>query len=166
MDLLFHLIVPLAILYFLGIKNRAIFLLLPLAAIFDFTKPFYPRESHSIIILAIILAVIAAFLFFFKIDNKKFILKISAFYMISHLILDLGWYEPFFWPVLKDFYLVNFNVLLKGFIPVINFSISAVQSAPPVPGYPNIFGTESVGLIALMAAIYFYKKIRKNKILK
>ncbi len=163
MDLLFHLIVPLAILYFLGIKNKIVFLLLPLAVVFDFTKPFYPRESHSIIILAIILAAIAVVLAVFKIRNKKFILKISAFYMISHLILDLGWYLPLFWPLIKDFYLLAFNVSLNGLIPVINFSISVLHAAPAVPGYPNIFGTESMGLLALMAAAYFYTKISRKK---
>ena len=163
MDLLFHLIVPLSILYFLGIKNKIIFLLLPLAVVFDFTKPFYPRESHSMIILAIILAAIAAVLISFKVRNKKFILKISAFYMISHLILDLGWYLPLFWPLIKDFYQINLNVSLNGFIPAINFSINALQIPPLQPGVPKIFSTESIGLLALMAAAYFYTKISKKK---
>lgn len=162
MDLFFHIFIPLSLLLLLGIRNKVVFYLLPFAIVLDFAKPFYPRETHSFIIIAAILLFLFLLMKFFKFQHKKLVLGISAFYLLSHILLDFGWHMPLFWPIIRDYYLVTFNVSLHGLLPQLNFGISTVQSFPAKTGDSQILAIESIGSIVLILGTVLSLKFLKK----
>lgn len=169
MDLFFHIFIPLSLLLLFGIRNKLVFYLLPFAIVLDFAKPFYPRETHSFIVIAAILLSLLLLMKIFKFHNMKIVFGISAFYLLSHILLDFGWYMPLFWPIIRDYYLVTFNVSLHGILPALNFGISALPELPAKKVDSVILTIESIAIIVLifgtMAVLKSYK-FHRFKLLK
>lgn len=115
MDPFMHLLLPLLVLLALRVDPKRAFLLAPLAVLPDFDSLFglHRALGHSFIPILVVPLAVVAYAHFRK--NEWYAASVVAlFYLISHVVLDLGG-VAFLWPIVPDqFY----------FEPSITFSAS------------------------------------------
>lgn len=143
-----------------GIRNKWAFLLLPLAVILDFGTVFGMRRGlHSIFIVFGILAIIYALCRIKKIKETRMIIGISAFYLISHLFLDIGGPMSLFWPFITDAYKLTIQIVMQGIIPslVITTETIAIESLEQSHGY--LVSEAGFGLLFAFVIMFAAKKL-------
>jgi len=119
--------VPLGLLALFGIRNKWVFWLLPLTVILDIGTPFnFRRGLHSIFVILAILAAIYAICRLKKIPETKTILGISAFYLASHMFLDIGGPMALFWPFSPEAFTLTIQIAMKNLVPEFIFAINTV----------------------------------------
>jgi len=159
MDLLMHILLPYTVLKSLfRLENRYLLPLLFFSVFQDFDRFLLMRkasESPAFVLLATAAIYMATRQ---RADGKK-ISFIAGFYMLSHLVMDLGSPMPLLWPLDNTFYTVNIYFQLQNLFPVLWWEVTTTLAVKQ--GVGTILWTSSFGLLALLAMVYaFRKKIR------
>ncbi|MDD5148063.1 MAG: hypothetical protein PHH08_01210 [Candidatus ainarchaeum sp.] len=166
MDWVFHILVPLGLLALFGIRNKWVFLLLPLTVILDIgTVIGFRRGLHSVFAAAAILAAIFLLAKWRHPSEAKMIFGISAFYLASHFFLDLGGPMALFWPFSLEAYTLTIQIVIKNLVPQLVLALNAVPIASLEQKAGSLiaeagFGLLSIFLILLAAVQVFSKKTK------
>lgn len=163
MDLVFHILVPLGLLALLGIRNKWIFLLLPLTIILDLGTFFdFRRGLHSIFALLLILAIIFLICKLKNSKETKMVVGISAFYLVSHMFLDIGGPMALFWPFSLDAYILTIKIVIENLFPSFIFKIEVMPIGILEQRAGAIVTEAGFGLIFSLLALLIAKKILKK----
>jgi len=165
MDIAFHIVLPLLVLKLFKVESKWIYLLLPLTILMDLGR-FVGLRKELNSIFFVLVALFLIYIFVRRLQNRNLILGISAFYLFSHLLLDLGYYNPLFWPFIKTFYWIKAEIVLYGLLPVLNFSIETANALPMAPGTGENLGvvvsTLGFALLAILLLPVIIKKFWRH----
>ena len=164
MDWAFHVLIPLGLLALFGIRNKWVFLLLPLTVILDFgTVIDFRRGFHSIFVFLLLLAIIFIACKLKKSAETKMITGISAFYLASHFLLDIGGPMALFWPFSDSAYTVTVKITVQNLIPSLVFAINAVPIGSLVQQAGSLVSEAGFGLLFCFLIMFAaYKTILKK----
>ncbi|MDO8537532.1 MAG: hypothetical protein Q7S21_01475 [archaeon] len=168
MDLVFHYLIPLLVIYFVGIRHKHLHLLAFLAWVPDLEKliPGMGRTIfHNIFFVLIATILIYVFLSVRKVSDKVKVTLLSFFFIFSHLILDLGGPVKLFYPLIDKYFQLEFVIqLVNRKIPMFFFNIKTYDYLTPSQS-PYIITTEGMLIgIAAVALFLFYRSRNKDKI--
>jgi hypothetical protein len=167
LDWIFHILVPFCLLALFGIRNKWVFLLLPLAVILDIGTVFdFRRGFHSVFVALAILAIIFIVYKLKKVSETKTILGISAFYLASHFLLDIGGPMALFWPFSSEAYTLIIQIVLKNLVPQFIFAVNAVPIGSLEQKAGALIGEAGFGLLfsfLIMLAAQFFAKKKQNR---
>lgn len=159
LDLIFHILIPLGLLALFGLRNKWVFLLLPLTIILDLGTPLGVRRGiHSIFVVLLILGIIYLIAHFKSKKDSKIVLGISAFYLFSHLLLDLGGPMALLWPFSSEAFTITIKIMLKNMIPVLVFNLESAAVNPADTAYGTIVSEAGFGLAAIFLIILIARK--------
>ncbi|MDD5163823.1 MAG: hypothetical protein PHD95_06505 [Candidatus ainarchaeum sp.] len=164
MDWIFHILVPLGLLALFGLRSKWVFLLLPLTVILDIgTVLNFRRGFHSIFVALAILAIIFVVCRLKKIPETKTILGISAFYLASHFLLDIGGPMALLWPFSGTAYTLTIEIVIKNLIPIFIFAVNAVPIGSLEQKTGALIGEAGFGLLFSFLIMLLAQKIFAKK---
>ncbi len=177
MDPFAHITLPLLILLALRVKTRKALLMLPLTLILDFGfffRGLHRMVFHNVFVAVLIPLVILIYIYRYhsKYESYAFI---AFFYLVSHVILDLGKGMAFLYPLTTDFYYFEMQLFFQflGPIPIpdptFDFGVIVAEDTAIVGGnmgpketasqYPSVSNISSGLLFTLIiAAVMYYQK--------
>ncbi len=160
MDLLFHLLIPYALLRLAGYSDKYLVPLSFFAVLPDLDRFAWARHSagHSLFVGAALLAVV--WLLTRKRPDGRRVTFITGFYFFSHLALDLGEEMAWFWPFDKTYYVVEPYVRLVNLWPTLGIDFTTLQTVQQ--GIGGVLGGPGFGVLALLAVLVAVKGIRKK----
>ena len=166
MDLVFHYLIPLLILYFVGVRHKYLHLLAFLAWVPDLEK-FIPGMGraifHNVFFVSIAVILIYVFLSLKKVSDKVKITLLSAFFLLSHLVLDLGGPIKLFYPFIDKYFQLELVIELVGRkIPTIFFNIKTYDYLAPSMS-PYIVTTEGMLIGIAFIALFLVYRISNKK---
>jgi hypothetical protein len=168
MDLVLHAVVPLLFLLAAGTNKKHALALLPLSLLPDVGRFFYLMKGfHSLFFILLALGCIYLLNYAARKGREaKGIVGISAFYLFSHLLLDLGGYMALFFPLSGITYAVQARVELANFVPRVVLGISTGGLGELEQGIGTVVSEPGVGIMLLIAAAIAYLKIKMVKMEK
>lgn len=165
MDLVFHYLIPLLVLFFVGVRHKHLNFLALLALFPDAEKLFgYGRVIfHNIFFVALAGILIYVFLSAKKASDKVKVTLLSVFFLLSHLILDLGGPIKILYPLSNKFFQLELAVqLVNRKIPMLFFHIYSYDYQP-LSQSPYIITTEGMLIGIAFAALFLIYKMRNKK---
>ena len=165
MDVIFHLTIPLIIVSLAGANKKQAVALLPLAILPDIGRFFYlTRALHSFIFILAVLAVVFLLNYFVRKDkNRKSLMAISAFYLFSHLLLDLGSPMALFFPLSDITYTLKIGLILVNLVPTPVLSLELGRLSDLVQGQGRVITEPGLGILLMVFAFLLYLKISKKR---
>lgn len=160
MDAIFHIVVPFLLLRLFGFRHKFLLPMSLLGIVPDLGRLVgYYKETHSLVFIFVVWAIFAAFVW--KMPEKKFLLGAAAFFLISHLFLDLGTPMGLFWPLSSIFYTIKIALQVHNsmLVPLIEFSTAL---PPGRPGIEYVITSAATGL-TLLGILLFFVKARLHK---
>ena len=160
MDLLFHILIPYLVLRLFGINHKFLLPLAFVAVLPDFGRFIgYYKESHSLVLVAAVTIV------FYIITRRetwgKQLAAICAFYLLSHLLLDLGSTMGLFWPIDPTFYTPMIALKLVEGLPVLEIGLTTA-AAVVRPSIEYVLTPAAFGFFAAIAILFVVVKVRKR----
>ncbi len=176
MDTFAHITIPLLILLAMRIDTRKILMMLPFAVVMDLDYFFFMGRQlfHNVFVGLLIPIVVILYLHKKHPEYREYGL-IAFFFLLSHLILDLGDGIALFYPIITDFYYFEMEMFFQfvGPIPIPDVSmdmgvilagdtaaggenIGATEGAQTYPSVSNI--SSGLFLTILVAALMYYRK--------
>ena len=165
MDWVFHYLIPVLLLYFLGIRHKFLFGLGFLAWFPDLEKFLgYGRVIfHNIFFVLLATALIYVFLSAKKFSDKVKVTLLSGFFLLSHLILDFGGPIKILYPLSSKFFELELAVrLVNRQIPMLFFQINTYDFLP-VAQSPFIVTTEGFLIALMLIGIFLVVRFSKKK---
>lgn len=178
MDTFAHVAIPLLILLALKVDTRKAVIMLPLAVVPDLDLFFRGHRMlfHNVFVLIFIPLIITLLIMNYRPRYTEYA-WIGMFYLIAHLILDLGDGVALLYPLTTDFYQISTNLYVNfwGPIPYPFFDSSvkviAAEStvaigeqlgpSEAVQRYPSMSDTSSGLLLTmLLAAVMYFERSR------
>ncbi len=177
MDTFAHIAIPLLILLALRVDTRKVLLMLPFAVIMDLD--FFFRGMHRMLFHNIFIAIIIPLIVIIYLDRKHPKYReyglIAFFFLLSHLILDLGEGMALLYPFVTDYYYFEMELFFQflGPIPIPDISLDmgvimaedtaivgenqgAVEGVTQYPSVSNI--SSGLFLTLVVAALMYYQK--------
>lgn len=157
MDLVFHILIPFALLYVLQIRveRRMIPFFLILSVLPDLDRFLLQRHAlfHNIL-FPLAFAVLAYIL-----TRKRGFTLLSGYFILSHLILDTGNFISYLYPFDTTFYSIELSLKLKNLLPVISYSLS--KASVVEQGVGNVITTQGFAVILILSGLLVFLKFRK-----
>jgi membrane-bound metal-dependent hydrolase YbcI (DUF457 family) len=159
MDLIFHLLLPFFLLLLFGIRlKKTEYLILAFFSILPDIDRFILKSRqgfHSIILIVLILLLLFLFLRKYPATRKTTML-LATFGMTSHILFDLGGPVSFLYPLSKNFYTINFHLILTDFIPKLVFFTTKSTAIPQGTG--TIISEQGFAVLLFCIILYFLQK--------
>ncbi len=177
MDTFAHITIPLLILLALRVKTRKVLLMLPFSVVMDldfFFRGMHRMLFHNIFLIIIIPLIIIIYLDKYHPKYREYGM-IGFFFLIAHLILDLGVGEALLYPFVTDFYYfelemffqfigpipipdlsVDFGIILAEDTAVVGENQGAAEGATQYASVSNI--SSGLFFTLVVAALMYYKK--------
>lgn len=156
MDIVFHYLVPFLLLKIFEVKHRFLPFLALIALLPDLDKLIGIGRMTFHNIFFVLLVIFLIYIFFRKKKEGVKVTAITAFFLFSHLLLDLGAPIAIFFPLTTNYYLIEFAIKFFNFIPFLYLNFSVVALDPEMPHY--IISTASMGIILLMLVLFLVRK--------
>lgn len=156
MELVFHLVVPLALLALAGVKihSRHVPFFLFLAILPDLDRFFgMRREAFTNVFFPFVVAALVYGIFLVKRHPKAQLYSLLALYFVgSHILLDLGGPVALFYPFSTKLYELEFLLQLRNYLPALTLNVLVYEEIPQ--GVGGIMKTEGL-MITILAVIVF-----------
>jgi len=160
MDPLIHILVPSIILLALGIERKKVLIYSPMALLPDlmyFTQ-FHRNLSNSFVFFALVSAVL------YLVLKKKGAAKICAFFLLSHVILDINGYSAIFYPILPHYFMLRADAVYNRFTGL-NLSIGIDVRTEVAYVYDSyLLATNTFLFVLVLLIALFY--VDRQKIIK
>jgi len=165
MDIAFHIAVPLLLLMAAGAKKKHALALLPLAILPDIGRFFYMAKGlHSVIFILAAVGLLYAVNYVARAGKDgKTLAAIGAFYLFSHLLLDLGAHMALFYPFSHTTYALQARIILVNLMPTIVIGLETGLLSEMEQGMGGVLNEAGIGLLVMACAFILYKKmVKKN----
>lgn len=165
MDIVFHLTVPFLLLLALGANKRHAIALLPLTVLPDLGRFVLLRKGlHSIFFVLLIIGILTALTYALKKQSHvKSVAMISSFYLLSHLLLDLGGFMALLYPLSTETFALHVKVVLVNLLPVFLLSIETGGLTELEQGSGIVLSEQGFGMLILTATALAYIAKKQNK---
>ena len=161
MDVLFHWIIPLLImLAFSGIDKRTIILLSPFA-VFPEIDAFF--GMHRVIFHNIFIVLIPL-LFYLMLRKNKLIFFLIAYFLLSHVILDLAYPGvALFYPLVDERFYFSADFMFDDWkiTPVIDYGVRYIEPGRSPAG--ELVSNSSIMVLILILLIIAVQNLIKRK---
>jgi len=158
MDTFAHIAIPLLILLALRIETRKILLMLPFSVLLDLDYFFMMGRQlfHNVFVVILIPLIVIFYLHKEHPEYREYGM-IAFFFLLSHLILDLGEGIALFYPILTDFYYFEVEMFFQfiGPIPIPDISVDMgmILAEDTVAGSGETTATETAETYASVSDI-------------
>ncbi len=165
MDAIFHVMVPLLFLLLVGTNKKRVLALLPLGILPDLGRFFYIRKGlHSFFFVFLVLMVIYLLNHATRKGREmKSVIAIAAFYLFSHLLLDLGAYMALFYPFSDTTYALQARIVLVDLFPRLVLGVSSGGLGELEQGIGGILSEPGLGILLMVVMVVAYFKIKRKE---
>ncbi|MFH0860351.1 MAG: hypothetical protein V1921_04065 [Candidatus Altiarchaeota archaeon] len=156
MDVVFHILIPFALLLIMGIRfaRRLTPYFILLSLLPDLDR--FLMQRHSLFHNLFFPFVVAALVYVLWGDRRLAVF--SLYFLLSHLLLDTGNFVSYFYPFKSTFYSVSLTLEMENFIPAVHFSIMTSDAVRQKVG--NIISPQGFAVLVLAGLLAARRRMR------